>query len=79
MALQVGKRLRIILSDNNAGIDDALLGGVIAERSRIISWPNSGLPMAGTSSAMDDGGDYAKIVAALNGNGKLATPPTAGR
>ena len=29
MALQVGKRLRVILSDNNAGIDDVLLGGVI--------------------------------------------------
>ena len=30
LALQVGKRLRILLSDNNAGIDDVLLGGVIA-------------------------------------------------
>ena len=29
MALQVGKRLRVILSDNNAGIDDVLRGGVI--------------------------------------------------
>ncbi len=27
MALQAGKRLRVILSDNNAGIDDSLLGG----------------------------------------------------
>ena len=32
MAMQVGKRLRIILSDNNAGIDDALLGGVISSK-----------------------------------------------
>ena len=30
LALQVGKRLRIMLSDNNAGIDDVLLGGVVA-------------------------------------------------
>ena len=30
LALQVGKRLRVMLSDNNAGIDDSLLGGVIA-------------------------------------------------
>src|SRR5438046_7260633 len=30
LALQVGKRLRILLSDNNAGIDDVLLGGVIS-------------------------------------------------
>jgi transketolase len=29
LALAVGKRLRVILSDNNAGIDDVLLGGVI--------------------------------------------------
>ena len=29
LALQVGKRLRILLSDNNAGIDDVLLGGVV--------------------------------------------------
>src|ERR1035441_6889030 len=30
LALQVGKRLRVMVSDNNAGIDDRLLGGVIA-------------------------------------------------
>ena len=29
LALQVGKRLRIFLSDNNAGIDDSLIGGVV--------------------------------------------------
>ena len=29
LALKVGKRLRIMFSDNNAGIDDALIGGVI--------------------------------------------------
>ena len=34
LALQVGKRLRIILSDNNAGIDDILLGGVVAGKFR---------------------------------------------
>ena len=34
LALQVGKRLRVILSDNNAGIDDVLLGGVIAAKLR---------------------------------------------
>src|SRR5258705_8130924 len=32
MALQVGKRLRIFLSDNNAGIDDSLIGGVISSK-----------------------------------------------
>ena len=34
LALQVGKRLRIILSDNNAGIDDVLLGGVVPGQIR---------------------------------------------
>ena len=29
LALQVGKRLRLFLSQNNAGIDDTLLGGVV--------------------------------------------------
>ena len=34
LALQVGKRLRVMVSDNNAGIDDCLIGGVIAAKSR---------------------------------------------
>ena len=29
---QVGKRLRIFLSDNNAGIDDSLIGGVVHKK-----------------------------------------------
>src|SRR5256884_9986954 len=32
IALQVGKRLRLFFSDNNAGIDDALIGGVIKRK-----------------------------------------------
>src|SRR6266851_1390741 len=32
LAMQVGKRLRVMLSDNNAGIDDVLLGGVISAK-----------------------------------------------
>src|SRR5213076_1694046 len=35
VALQVGKRLRIFFSDNNAGIDDALLGGVVQQVRRL--------------------------------------------
>ena len=34
LALQVGKRLRILLSYNNAGIDDTLVGGVVAVQVR---------------------------------------------
>ena len=33
MAVQAGKRLRIFFSDNNAGIDDALIGGVVPRSS----------------------------------------------
>jgi hypothetical protein len=29
LALQVGKRLRVMISNNNAGIDDCLIGGKI--------------------------------------------------
>src|SRR6478752_3527118 len=29
LALKVGKRLRVMISDNNAGIDDSLIGGVV--------------------------------------------------
>ena len=34
IALQVGKRLRVFFSDNNAGIDDALIGGVVQPQVR---------------------------------------------
>jgi transketolase len=65
LALQVGKRLRVLLSDNNAGIDDALLGGVIGgnfDQYRLVDqWTSYGwnvLPVA-------NGNDYAEVVAAL--------------
>ena len=55
LALQVGKRLRVILSDNNAGIDDVLLGGVVPKPIRRLStWPTNGPPMAGTCSTLDE-------------------------
>ena len=34
LALKVGKRLRVMISDNNAGIDDSLIGGVIDREVR---------------------------------------------
>src|SRR5881396_2104925 len=65
IALQVGKRLRIFLSDNNAGIDDCLIGGVVNskyEHYRLIDqWTSYGwnvFPVA-------DGHDYGQIAAAL--------------
>jgi transketolase len=65
LALQVGKRLRILFSNNNSGIDDCLLGGVIAEKYngyRIINqWTSYGWNVF----TMDDGHDYGQIVATL--------------
>lgn len=65
LALKVGKRLRVILSDNNAGIDDKLLGGVIGSQFKgyclADQWTSYGWNVHG----LDDGGDYAKIIASL--------------
>src|SRR5688500_14311132 len=66
VALQVGKRLRVILSDNNAGIDDALIGGVIDPKYdayRLVDqWTSYGWNVF----EVEDGNDYAQIAAALN-------------
>src|SRR5262245_54690010 len=65
LALQAGKRLRIFFSDNNAGIDDALIGGVVPAKFEgyklIDQWTSYGwnvLPVA-------DGHDYKQILQAL--------------
>lgn len=65
LALQVGKRLRVLFSLNNSGIDDSLLGGVIAEKYdgyRIIDqWTSYGWNVF----TMEDGNDYGEVVAVL--------------
>jgi len=65
LALSVGKRLRVLVSSNNAGIDDRLLGGVIParfDRYRLVDqWTSYGWNVF----TLDDGNDYAQIVAAL--------------
>jgi hypothetical protein len=65
LALQVGKRLRVMFSDNNAGIDDSLLGGVIASKYdhyRLVDqWTSYGWNVF----TLDDGNDYDQVVAAL--------------
>src|SRR5438067_6589206 len=65
IALQVGKRLRIFLSDNNAGIDDSLIGGVVSSRFtgyRLIDqWTSYGWNVL----SLPDGHDYDQIVGAL--------------
>jgi len=66
LALQVGKRLRVILSDNNAGIDDKLLGGVIANQYSGYDIAEQWTSYGWNVLSMDDGSDYAKIVSSLN-------------
>jgi transketolase len=65
IALQVGKRLRILLSDNNAGIDDALIGGVVSRKFtgyRLIDqWTSYGWNVF----TLPDGHDYDQIVRVL--------------
>jgi len=65
VSLGVGKRLRVILSDNNAGIDDVLLGGVIPARSAgyslVEQWSSYGWNVL----TVEDGGDYGQIAAAF--------------
>lgn len=65
LALQVGKRLRVLVSSNNAGIDDSLMGGVIStkyDRYRLVDqWTSYGWNVF----TLDNGNDYGEIVAAL--------------
>jgi transketolase len=65
LALQVGKRLRILLSNNNAGIDDTLLSGVIDAKYdsyRIEEqWTSYGWNVFG----LENGNDYEQILSAL--------------
>jgi transketolase len=65
IALQVGKRLRIFFSDNNAGIDDALIGGVVPrkfEAYRLIDqWTSYGWNVF----SIPDGHDYDQILGVL--------------
>ena len=65
LATQVGKRMRLLLSYNNAGIDDSLVGGVIDskyERYRLEDqWTSYGWNVF----ALDDGNDYDQVLAVL--------------
>ena len=65
VALQVGKRLRIILSDNNAGIDDKLLGGVVGGQFSGYRLADQWTSYGWNVMEMDGGGDYSKIVSSL--------------
>jgi transketolase len=65
LALQVGKRLRVMVSDNNAGIDDSLIGGVIAAQFEgydlVSQWTSYGWNVF----TLSHGNDYGELAAAL--------------
>ena len=65
VAQQVGKRLRILLSFNNAGIDDRLLGGVIGSEYEGYRLEDQWASYGWNVLTLDDGNDYDQIVAAL--------------
>ena len=65
VAQQVGKRLRILLSNNNAGIDDELVGGVIRPQYDAYRIQDQWASYGWNVLALDDGNDYDQVVAAL--------------
>jgi transketolase len=65
IALQVGKRLRIFLSDNNAGIDDALIGGVVHRKFTGYRLIDQWISYGWNVFTVADGHDYDQIVAVL--------------
>jgi transketolase len=61
VALGVGTRLRVILSDNNAGIDDTLLGGVIPSRNAGYRLAQQWSSYGWNVMSVEDGGDYRRV------------------
>ena len=65
VAQQVGKRLRILLSYNNAGIDDALVGGVVSESMDGYEVADQWSAYGWNVLSVEDGNDYDHVLAAL--------------
>jgi transketolase len=65
VALQVGKRLRIFFSNNNAGIDDALIGGVISSKFDGYRLPEQWTSYGWNVFSIPDGHDYRQIAGVL--------------
>ena len=65
LAQQVGKRLRILMSENNAGIDDSLIGGVIKPKyagyDLVQQWTSYGWNVLGVT----NGNDFDDVFGAL--------------
>ena len=65
LAMQVGKRLRVLLSDNNAGIDDVLMGGVIASKYTGYNLAEQWTSYGWNVFTIDNGNDYSQVVSAF--------------
>ena len=65
VAQQVGKRLRILMSYNNAGIDDELVGSVIKPVYDAYRIEDQWAAYGWNVMTLDDGNDYDQVVAAL--------------
>ena len=65
VAQQVGKRLRIMLSYNNAGIDDQLVGGVIGQQYDGYRLQDQWASYGWNVLTLDNGNDFDQIVGAL--------------
>jgi len=65
VAQQVGKRLRLLLSYNNAGIDDELVGSVIQPQYDAYKIQDQWASYGWNVLSIENGNDYNQVVAAL--------------
>ena len=65
IALQTGKRLRVFFSDNNAGIDDALIGGVVDSQYVGYRLQDQWTSYGWNVFSIPDGHDYGQILGVL--------------
>ena len=65
LAQQVGKRLRVLLSLNNAGIDDTLIGGVVKPRYTGYNIAQQWVSWGWNVFTVNDGNDFDQIIAAF--------------
>ena len=71
LALQVGKRLRVMVSYNNAGIDDCLMGGVIGAQYDGYDLVNQWTSYGWNVFTLSNGNDYGQVAAALKAMDKV--------
>ena len=65
VAQRVGKRLRVLLSFNNAGIDDSLIGGVVADSIEGYDIADQWASYGWNVLSLTNGNDYDQVLAGL--------------